>query len=144
MKKVIILAMAFLISAPALLAQTKAGKADTVTHTTYYTCPKHKDVTMGVPGKCPQCGMDLSQSSKEQMKAKAAKNYSCPMHAAIVKHHPGKCPKCGEKLNLTPKEQMKAETTKLYICTMHPDVALDKEGNCPKCGMALIEKKKDN
>src|SRR6476469_6196268 len=141
MKKIIILIISFLAVSSSVFAQTKAGKADTTQHTTYYTCPMHPDVESMQPGKCPKCGMDLNLSSKEQMKASVTKNYACPVHMDEASHSPGKCPKCGRKMNLSPKEQMKAEVTKTYTCPMHPDVALDKEGVCPKCGKELVEKK---
>lgn len=85
--------------------------------------------------------MELSLSSKEQMKVSVSKNYNCPVHLSVTSHDPGKCPKCGRKMNLSSKEQMKAEVAKLYTCPMHPDVALDKDGVCPKCGKELVEKK---
>jgi transcription initiation factor IIE alpha subunit len=141
MKKLIILSLAILVASTALMAQTKAGKVDTVKHTTLYSCPKHPGITNHEAGKCPKCGMELSLSGKEQMKASQSKNYTCPVHVDVATHNPGKCPKCGKKLNLSSKEQSKAEVVKAYTCTMHPDVALDKEGNCPKCGKALVEKK---
>lgn len=143
MKKLIILAITFCIAYAGAFAQAKAGKVDTIKHTTYYTCPTHQDVLSDKVGKCPKCGMDLQLSAKEQMKAKVVKNYSCPVHLEVVRHDPGKCPQCGKKLNLSSKEQMKAQVTKTYTCPMHPEVALTKDGICPKCGKELVEKKKD-
>ena len=140
MKKLVILTLALFVSTTCILAQ-KAGKVDTLKHTTYYSCPMHPEVTGHEPGKCPKCGMELNMSAKEQMKARTTKNYSCPAHLDVVKHDRGKCPQCGRKLRLSSKEQMKAQVMKTYTCDMHPDVALDKEGKCPKCGKALIEKK---
>jgi len=64
MKKIFILALAFLINSPALFAQEKAGKQDTTQHTVYYSCPMHPDVIMDKAGKCPKCGMDLVLSTK--------------------------------------------------------------------------------
>jgi transcription initiation factor IIE alpha subunit len=141
MKKLIVLIASLLLISPFIFAQTKAGIADTTQHATYYTCPMHPDAMSHDPGKCPKCGMDLTISSKEQMKAGVSNNYTCPVHLTVTSHDPGKCPKCGKKLNLSPKEQMKAEAVKLYTCPMHPDVSLDKDGVCPKCGKALVEKK---
>jgi transcription initiation factor IIE alpha subunit len=142
LKNVLILAIAFIIASPSLIAQSKAGKVDTTKHVEFYTCPMHKDVVSDKPGKCTKCGMDLNLTPKEQMKRAVTKKYTCPVHIDVTSHDAGKCPKCGKKLNLSPKEQMKAETVKLYTCPMHPGVALDKEGKCPKCGSALVEKKK--
>ena len=144
MKNVIIMAIVFLIVAPAVSAQTKAGKTDTAKHTSLYVCPRHSQVTSTRSGKCPICGMHLTISQKEQMKAAITQNYPCPQHTGIVSHDPGKCPKCGKKLQISAKEQMKAQITKLYTCPMHPEVALDKDGVCPKCGKALVEKEAHN
>jgi transcription initiation factor IIE alpha subunit len=144
MKKFMILMIAVLtISSVSVFAQEKGGKKDTTQHSVLYSCSMHPNVTSDKPGKCPQCGMDLSLSNKEEMKKQVTKNYTCPVHLDVTSHDPGKCPKCGKKLNLSPKEQMKAEVVKLYTCPMHPEVALDKEGKCPKCGMDLKEKKID-
>jgi ribosomal protein S27AE len=140
MKKIIILTVSFLISAPAVFAQDKAGKKDTTQHTTYYTCSMHSDVVTDKPGKCPKCGMDLNLSVKEEMKAKIAKTYTCPVHADVTSNKEGVCPKCGKTLNLSAKEQMKAEVVKIYTCPMHPDITNDKSGKCPKCGMSLTVK----
>ena len=141
MKALTFMAVVLLMTTTGLMAQTKAGKADTSKHTTLYSCPKHPDVTNHAPGKCAKCGMELGLSGKEQMKAAHAKTYTCPVHVDVKVHNPGNCPKCGKKLHFSAKEQMKAGVTKAYTCTMHPDVALDKEGNCPKCGKVLVEKK---
>ena len=142
MKHLVTLIFAFVAMSSCLFAQIKAGKVDTVQHATIYSCPHHPKYVSGQPGKCPTCGMELSMSAKEQMKANTFKNYSCPVHVNIAKHNPGKCPKCGKALSLSQKEQMKAETVKLYTCPMHPDVSLTKDGVCPKCGKVLAEKKK--
>ena len=142
MKSLIIGFVALMLIASPTLAQTKAGKTDTTTHSALYSCPKHPEYTSHKAGKCPKCGMELNISSKQLMKEEVAKNYVCPSHQDVVKHDPGKCPVCGKKLNLTNKEQMKAEVVKIYTCPMHPEVALDKEGKCPKCGKELVEKEK--
>lgn len=141
MKKLVFIIAALFLTSTCIFAQ-KAGKVDTTKHATFYSCPTHPEVTGHEPGKCSKCGMALSLSTKEQMKAGEIKNYTCPVHLDVAKHNPGKCPKCGKKLNLSAKEQMKAEVTKQYTCPMHPEVALDKEGNCPKCGKVLVEKNK--
>jgi transcription initiation factor IIE alpha subunit len=140
MKKIIILAVALIISAPAIFAQEKAGKKDTAQHATYYTCPMHSDVVTDKPGKCPKCGMDLNLSAKEEMKAKIARTYTCPIHVDVASNKKGLCPQCGKKLTFSKKEQMKAEVAKVYSCPMHADVTDSKDGKCPKCGMALTVK----
>jgi transcription initiation factor IIE alpha subunit len=141
MKKFFLIFVALLISSASLFAQSKAGKIDTAKHVALYTCSMHPDVVSHEPGKCPTCGMDLTLSGKEKMKAEVSKNYVCPVHSKVVSHNAGKCPKCGKALHLSPKQQMKAEVTKIYTCPMHPEVALDKDGVCPKCGKTLVEKK---
>src|SRR5690348_5344527 len=116
MKRILLLVLPVLFMSAGLMAQTKAGKTDTTKHTRYYTCTMHPNVVMNEPGKCPQCGMQLTLTDKEKIKAAVAKNYTCPVHADVFQHDPGNCPKCGRKLNLSPKEQMKAETGKVYTC----------------------------
>jgi transcription initiation factor IIE alpha subunit len=147
MKKLMMLLIAALtISSVSVFAQEKAGKKDTTQHTLLYTCSMHPDVKMDKAGKCPKCGMELSLSKKEDMKAAVTKNYACPVHADVVSDKSGKCPQCGKKLSLSKKEQMKTEVMKAYCCSMHPDVASDKPGKCSKCGMdlKLVKDKKEN
>ena len=132
---------ALTISSVSAYAQEKAGKKDTTQHTVLYVCPMHPNVTSDKPGKCPQCGMDLSLSQKEEMKKQVTKTYTCPVHLDVVTDKSGKCPQCGKKLTLSKKEQMKAEVMNTYCCSMHPDVTSDKPGKCSKCGMDLTKKK---
>ena len=125
-------------------AQEKAGKKDTTQHITLYSyaCPMHPNFISDKPGKCPKCGMELTQlSAKEQMKRDVTKTYTCPVHIDVISTVPGKCPKCNKDLILSPKEKMKAEITKVYACPMHPDQTSDKPGKCSKCGMDLVETK---
>ena len=129
------------ISSVSVFAQEKAGKKDTIQHTVLYSCPMHPGVTSDKPGKCSQCGMDLSLSKKEEMKKQVTKTYNCPVHLDVVSDQSGKCPQCGRKLSLSGKEQMKTEVMKAYCCSMHPDVTSDKPGKCSKCGMDLTATK---
>ena len=129
------------ICSVSVFAQDKGGKKDTTQHSVLYSCSMHPGVTSDKPGKCPQCGMDLSLSSKEEMKRQVTKNYTCPVHADVVSDKSGKCPQCGKKLSLSKKEEMKTEVMKIYCCSMHPDMISDKPGKCSKCGMDLIVKK---
>ena len=143
MKKLTIL----LLMAAATLtsfAQEKAGKKDTTQHATLYSyaCSMHPNFISDKPGKCPQCGMDLTQlSAKEQLKRDVTKVYTCPVDAGVISTKPGKCPKCGKDLSLSPKEKLKAEVVKLYTCPMHSDQTSSKPGKCPKCGMDMVENK---
>ena len=143
MKKIIILALGLIVTSGSVFAQEKAGKKDTTQHVKLYSyaCPMHPNFISDKPGKCPQCGMELTLSSKEQMKRNVTKTYTCPLHTDVVSTQPGKCPKCGKNLTLSKKEQFKAEVAKVYTCPMHPDVTSSKPGKCPKCGMDLVEKK---
>ena len=140
-KYMMLLIAAITISSVSLVAQEKAGKKDTMQHVALYTCSMHPDVKMDKAGKCPQCGMDLSLSKKEEMKRQVTKTYTCPVHADVISDKSGKCPDCGKKLSLSKKEEMKMEVMKAYCCSMHPDVTSDKQGTCSKCGMKLTEKK---
>lgn len=87
-----------------------------------YSYPMHPDVKSDKPGKCPECGMNLTEIQNSKLKiqnsstehnehrAKSGKEpvgyekaldsgiYVCPMDPEIVKHEPGECPKCGMKL----------------------------------------------
>ena len=141
MKKLFALTVAVVIASAGLFAQNKAGKVDKSPKNALYACPMHPEVTGHKAGTCPKCGMALSLSKKEEMKANELKNYTCPSHTDVTSHDPGKCPKCGKTLNLSDKEQMKAGVTKVYTCPMHPNVALTKDGVCPKCGTESVEKK---
>jgi transcription initiation factor IIE alpha subunit len=143
MKKLLMLFITVLTIGSASSFAQKA-KQDTVKHIALYTCPMHPDIKMDKPGKCPQCGMDLSLSKKEEMKKEVTKTYTCPVHADVVSDKSGKCPQCGKKLSLSKKEEMKAEVMKTYCCSMHADVKSDKAGKCLKCGMELTQKKTDN
>lgn len=138
MKKIILLVIAFSLAATAtVVAQEKAGRKDTTTHTILYSCPMHPDIEMYKEGKCPTCGMNLVETKKEVMKREVTKTYTCPVHGDMKSNTAGKCPKCGTKMNLTAKEKMKAEAVKLYTCPMHPAEKSDKAGKCPVCGMEL-------
>lgn len=125
-----------------VFAQEKAGKKDTLQHTTLYSCKMHPDVKMDKAGKCPQCGMDLVLSPKEKIKREVTKNYTCPIHADVISNKPGKCSQCNSKLVVDRRGSKQVAV--VYTCSMHPDVTSDKSGKCPKCNMDLVEKKKED
>jgi rRNA maturation protein Nop10 len=131
MKKLIIIVVGFLISSPALFAQWKAGRQDNTKHAVLNVCPVHSTITIKEPGKCPFCGMDLSLSQKEELKAQTAKTLTCPLNADIVN---------GKPANLSLKEQMKWEVIKINSNRTPVNVTNNKTENCPKCGMALTKK----
>ena len=87
MKKMIGIAMAFMLVFNALSAQTKTDKAP-AGQGIVYTCPMHSEIISDRPGTCPKCGMTLV----------VKKTYTCPMHPDVVSNKPGKCPKCGMTL----------------------------------------------
>jgi len=125
MKKIIVLAAAFLVGATGLFAQTKAGKIDTTKHSIYYNFPGSYD------------GRNLNLSKKEALKMQVAKVYTNPVQ--VTNSNSEKCPLCPNTPNLSLKEKMKAEVVRLYTCTMYSGLA-NKSGKCPKCGMALTTK----
>ena len=141
MKSLKMLMMAvFSIMYVSVIAQGKAGKKDTTRNTILYTCPMHPEVEMKKAGHCPQCGMQLQVSKKEEMKNAVVKNYTCPVHTQVISDKPGKCSKCGMNLNLSPKEKIKMNEMNNFTCPMHSDVTGNKGGTCSKCGMKLKEK----
>lgn len=134
---------AFSVMTITAFSQEKAGKKDTTSHPTFYTCPKHSDVKSENEGYCSICGMKLEQTPKEKMKRGVTKSYTCPIHTDVHLKGPGKCPQCGKDLTLSPKEKMKMQVVKKYTCPMHPDVTSKTPGKCPTCNMELVEKKKE-
>jgi ssDNA-binding Zn-finger/Zn-ribbon topoisomerase 1 len=140
MKKTFFILFGLLLTFPSAFGQLKAGKKDTTTHISLYTCAKHPGIVTDKAGKCPVCGMDLNLSKKELLKSDVTKAYTCPIHVDMTSDKPGKCPKCGSQLNLSLKEKMKADVVGIYTCPMHPDVTSSKPGKCPKCGMELEKK----
>ncbi|MBC7902667.1 MAG: hypothetical protein H7Y27_04565 [Gemmatimonadaceae bacterium] len=105
-----------------------------------YKCPMHSDVVSNVPGKCPKCNMDLTESKKEKMKKDVTGNFACPMHNEVVNDMAGTCAKCGKELVVVDRKGSK-QGQKTYVCSMHPEVTATKSGKCAKCGMALTLKK---
>ena len=142
MKRLIIL-MLMVASTTAIFAQkakqetSKKGKSTTAMAS--YTCPMHPEVQSSKPGKCSKCGMDLTRSKKEQMKAEVTNTYTCPMHSDVVSNDPGKCPQCNSKLVVDRRGSKQGVT--VYTCSMHPDVSSATAGKCPTCGMGMVQKK---
>jgi len=60
-----------------------------------YTCSMHPEIVQEKSGKCPKCGMNLTQ---KEIKKDV---YTCSMHAEVKMDKPGKCPKCGMNLTLS-------------------------------------------
>lgn len=100
-------------STNSVFAQKSKGnqKSDTTTviKLANHTCPMHPEVTSDKPGQCTKCGMNLTQSKKEQMKVEVMKTYYCPMHPDVKSNNPGSCSKCGMDLveKKAPKKKRK-------------------------------------
>src|SRR5688572_1689804 len=98
MKKLFVLSITIIICSTYIFAQTKAERADTTKHLTYYSCPMHPEVAANKGGTCAKCGMELTLSGKEKMKASLSDNYNCPVHLKVTSHDPANCPKCGRNM----------------------------------------------
>ena len=103
-----------------------------------YRCPMHPEVVSNKPGKCSRCNMDLTLSTKEQMKKAVIKDYTCPLHKEVVSTMAGTCAKCGTALLLVDRKGSK-HVNVTYVCSMHPGVVAEKAGKCSICGMDLIK-----
>ncbi len=100
-----------------------------------HACPMHPEITGSGPGKCPKCGMFL------QPIATTAGPYACPMHPDETSRDPGDCSQCGMALQRQTSKHSPAPAARAdgaaYICPMDPEVTSDHPGDCHKCGMAL-------
>ncbi|MES2373877.1 MAG: heavy metal-binding domain-containing protein [Bacteroidota bacterium] len=141
MKRLIFFTLPCVIMFTFSVSAQKAGKIDNTKHTQFYTCPMHDSIASTQAGNCRICGMKLTLSKKEAMKAQVTKNYSCPLHITEESDKPGKCSKCGKKLTNSAKENMKVDAMNNYTCPMHGDIKSDKPGKCPNCGMVLSKAK---
>jgi hypothetical protein len=150
MKKIIVIAMAALLSTASFAQSSKGVKA-----ATKYCCPK-----------CDECLTSAGNCSHHKTALVEEGKYYCPMHSDVTSDKPGKCTKCGMAM-----KKMDMETTTMYCCTQcgmtmspvkgkcpHSTEAImkdgelkcvvcqQKDGKCPKCGMAMekveIKKKK--
>ncbi len=63
MKKLAILIISVFVCATSIFLQKKGGVPDTSKHSTFYTCPMHKDIKELKAGDCPKCfGRPFSDS----------------------------------------------------------------------------------
>lgn len=145
MKTIIMLFIATFATFATFAQKSKGNSSPSksgITIQTGYSCPMHPEVASSKPGKCSKCGMNLTQSKKEQMKAEVTHTYTCPMHSDVVSNNPGNCPKCTAKLVVDRTGSKQGKT--IYTCSMHPDVASATNGKCPICGMKMVAKKSSN
>lgn len=42
-------------------SKSESASGNKTEHATQYFCPMHPEVVQSSPGKCPKCGMDLSE-----------------------------------------------------------------------------------
>ena len=117
MKKLIQIVIVFLISSGGAFAQIKAGKVDTTSHTSFYSCPKHPEVKNHVPGKCSKCGMNLDLSSKQQMKASQVKKLCLSRTSDGRSSSPRELSKMREEINFITEGTNESGSYKsLYMC----------------------------
>ncbi len=99
MKKIllVVLVFSFALLVPAAMAQ-QSGKEPvkatapqkTVPPKTLYKCPMHPEEISDQPGKCPKCGMVMTESGPVA--------YYCPRHSHEVSDKPMPCPKCKKEM----------------------------------------------
>lgn len=94
-----------------------------------YSCPMHPEMMKDQPGKCPKCGMDLTESKHH------GRTY-CPMCKEKTVIKDGKCSKCGKKIA---KHGGKGHTQGYVCSSCH--TKCKKSGKCPKCGSKIEERK---
>jgi hypothetical protein len=94
MKKMLLLAIACFTVVAAFSQDKKEkmpkSKTDTSAVPKIYTCAMDPEVLSDKPGKCPKCGMALTEKIM----------YVCPMHPEVVSDKPGKCVKCGMHMKI--------------------------------------------
>lgn len=109
MKKMLLLAITCFTVLAAFSQDKKEkmpkSKMDTIALPNTYTCSMHPEVLSDKPGKCPKCGMALSEKIM----------YMCPMHPEVVSDKPGKCVKCGMQLKIrTDAPKQKRDTAHIH------------------------------
>ena len=68
-----------------------------------WTCSMHPEISLGEPGKCPICGMDLIPATAPLVVAAAPPpKYACAMMCIPPQDQGGKCPVCG--MDMVPVE----------------------------------------
>ena len=143
--KRVLLAILVMFGSLAVVATFSSGCAPAgQTQAVKYHCPMHPTVVSDKPGRCPICGMDLTQvqpapapEAKEQpAKAKALK-YHCPMHPTVVSDKPGlpdlrhEAGADGERANGSSGEKDHVPST------MNPNEVSDKPGK-DSMGMDMV------
>ncbi|MCU7932434.1 MAG: efflux RND transporter periplasmic adaptor subunit [Candidatus Thiodiazotropha sp. (ex Codakia rugifera)] len=82
-----------------------------------YSCPMHPNEMSHLPGRCAQCGMNLTKQHQHA----AGKQNDTPDPAR------------------EPSEHEQASLSTLYACPMHPKETSRQPGSCPLCGMFLVK-----
>lgn len=128
--------MIFIFSASGAMRQTternKARGDWTQKDTLIYTYPMHPEIKSDVPGRCPECRMELvkkSKASKKKHKMKMTRKMRDTTRMENSDSARGKI-----------ANDSTQQYTLIYTCSMHPEIQSDESGSCPKCGMALVQK----
>lgn len=104
--KTIITVIALFATFAAFSQKAKAAPDTTLKSYLTYSCSMHPQYVSNVAGKCPKCGMNMTLSKKEQMKAEVVKLYTCPMDK-VISTNAGKCPICGmDMVAFKPKDKV--------------------------------------
>ena len=117
-----------------------------------YSCPMHPEIRLEAPGRCPKCGMPLTEKVQEKhidpvcgMEVEPDSPHQ-QVHAGQTYYFCN--PKCKAKFVAEPEKYLSgekqamapAEAGAVYTCPMHPEIEKIGPGTCPKCGMALEPK----
>ena len=86
--KMLMIAALTILSA-SVFAQDTTTIAKQETEKATYMCPMHPNVIMDKAGKCPKCGMALTEKKADSETV----SYSCSVHSNVVSEKPGTCPK---------------------------------------------------
>ena len=115
MSNLILLTLTLALSVPAGAEDDKANMSSEHQHapSSYYTCSMHPEIKESEPGKCPICGMNLTQVEVEADDEPA----QTKEHQHEHKHEPGF----------------------YFTCSMHPEIKENEAGKCPICGMNLTQ-----
>lgn len=121
--------------------------ADMPVEATVYVCPMHPHIRQAMPGRCPECGMNLVPEGQVAHADHEAHAHHPPAagsdghhthvqaHQSVHQHHGLHAQAAPRVPEVTAVANGAPSTT--YTCPMHPEIRQDHPGNCPKCGMTL-------